>query len=92
VNGSDAAFGRAKVCIFLCKYGSPAQHEAFDPKLDAAAESRWRGDIPSPRAVPEIRICDHLPGIGGNTDRLAVVCSLPLQVPPYAVEFMATRN
>src|SRR5207247_6322479 len=31
-------FGRAKACILLYKYGSPPQHETFDPKPGAPAE------------------------------------------------------
>jgi hypothetical protein len=33
--GNDSAFGRAKACILLFPYGSPPQHETFDPKPDA---------------------------------------------------------
>src|SRR5207248_1700000 len=35
---NDSAFGRAKACILLFPYGSPPQHETFDPKPDAPAE------------------------------------------------------
>src|ERR1041385_2122441 len=31
-------FGQAKSCILIYKYGSPPQHETFDPKPDAPAE------------------------------------------------------
>src|SRR6266566_4641851 len=31
-------FGSAKACILLFPYGSPPQHETFDPKPDAPAE------------------------------------------------------
>src|SRR5262245_66248383 len=31
-------FGKAKACILLYKYGSPSQHETFDPKPEAPAE------------------------------------------------------
>ena len=34
----DGAFGKAKACILLFPYGSPPQHETFDPKPDAPAE------------------------------------------------------
>src|SRR4051794_3229140 len=30
--------GKAKACILLFPYGSPPQHETFDPKPDAPAE------------------------------------------------------
>ncbi len=32
------AFGKAKSCILLLPYGSPPQHETFDPKPDAPAK------------------------------------------------------
>ena len=35
---SGATFGRAKSCILLFLFGSPPQHETFDPKPLAAAE------------------------------------------------------
>jgi hypothetical protein len=40
--GSQPAstFGRAKSCILLFPYGSPPQHETFDPKPNAPAEIR----------------------------------------------------
>jgi len=44
---------------FLCKYGSPAQHEARS-KAGRSRRSSWRGESVATR-VPEIRICDHLP-------------------------------
>src|SRR5213083_2001713 len=35
---AGAGFGSAKACILLFPYGSPPQHETFDPKPDAPAE------------------------------------------------------
>ena len=35
---AGANFGRAKACILLFPYGSPPQHETFDPKPDAPVE------------------------------------------------------
>ncbi len=31
-------FGQAKSCLLIYKYGSPPQHETFDPKPDAPVE------------------------------------------------------
>ena len=36
--GAGPRFGQAKACILLFPYGSPPQHETFDPKPDAPAE------------------------------------------------------
>src|SRR5262245_61414504 len=46
-------FGQAKACILLYKYGSPPQHETFDPKPAAPAEVQ--GPM---RAIPS-----RVPGI-----------------------------
>ena len=32
-------FGQAKSCILIYKYGSPPQHETFDPKPEAPVEA-----------------------------------------------------
>src|SRR5690348_13829159 len=62
-------FGQARACILLYKYGSPPQHETFDPKPDAPAEVR--GEMKAiATAVPGIRICEHLPRTARIMDRL----------------------
>ena len=38
--GAAPGFGKAKACILLFPYGSPPQHETFDPKPDAPVEVR----------------------------------------------------
>src|SRR6188474_3398389 len=35
---SASGFGKAKACILLFPYGSPPQHETFDPKPEAPVE------------------------------------------------------
>src|SRR6187200_3033851 len=65
-------FGQAKACILLYKYGSPAQHETFDPKPNAPAEVRGEMGAISTR-VPGIQICEHLPRTARIMDRLTVV-------------------
>lgn len=81
-------FGKAKACILLYKYGSPAQHETFDPKPDASAEVRGEMKAISTQ-VPGIRICEHLPRTARIMDRLTVVRSLthpyPLHGTVYAM-------
>src|SRR3954453_17693565 len=50
------AFGKAKACILLYKYGSPAQHETYDPKPEAPVEVR--GEMRAiPTNVPGIQVC-----------------------------------
>ena len=55
--GNGLRFGQAKACILVFLYGSPAQHETFDPKPDAIAEVRGEiGSIPS--ALPGVRVAN----------------------------------
>src|SRR5262245_12096982 len=49
----DPKFGQAKSCILIYKYGSPPQHETFDPKPDAPVEIQ--GEM---KAIPS-----NVPGI-----------------------------
>lgn len=74
-------FGQARSCILIYKYGSPPQHETFDPKPDAPSEIQ--GEMKAiPTVVPGIHIGDHLPRIAGIMDRLTIVRSL---THPYAL-------
>src|SRR6188768_806500 len=58
----SSTFGKAKSCILLFPYGSPPQHETFDPKPDAPLEIRGEmGSIET--SVPGLRICEGLPRI-----------------------------
>src|SRR5947208_12093842 len=40
VRPAAGRFGQARACILLFPYGSPPQHETFDPKPEAPAEVR----------------------------------------------------
>lgn len=86
--GHGPKFGQAKSCILIYKYGSPPQHETFDPKPEAPVEIQ--GEMKSiPTSVPGMIIGDHLPKIARIMDRLTVVRSLthpyPLHGTVYAV-------
>ncbi len=86
-------FGKAKSCILLIPYGSPPQHETFDPKPDAPAEIRGEmGSIET--AVPGLRICEGLPNIARVMDKVTVVRSMthpyPLHGLAYAVSGIPT--
>src|SRR5205807_6417961 len=73
-------FGQAKGCILIFLYGSPPQHETFDPKPDAVAEVRGEiGSIAS--AVPGLRVCELLPRTARIMDQVTVVRSM---THPYA--------
>ncbi|MFO0968669.1 MAG: DUF1501 domain-containing protein [Gemmataceae bacterium] len=79
-------FGRAKACILLFLYGSPPQHETFDPKPDAPAEVRGEiGSIPS--VVPGARICELLPRTARVLDQTTVIRSMTHPYPQHGVAY-----
>ncbi len=82
-------FGQAKSCILIYKYGSPPQHETFDPKPLAPAEIQ--GEMKAiPTNVPGIHIGDHLPKIARIMDRLTVVRSLTHRFPLHGTVYALT--
>lgn len=88
-----ASFGKAKSCILLFPYGSPPQHETFDPKPDAPLEIRGEmGSIET--SLPGLRICEGLPRIAKVMDKVTVVRSMthpyPLHGLAYAVSGIPT--
>jgi hypothetical protein len=82
-------FGRAKSCILIYKYGSPPQHETFDPKPDAPCEIQ--GELKAIRTnVSGIHICDHLPKFARIMDRLTIVRSLTHPYPLHGTVYATT--
>jgi hypothetical protein len=82
-------YGKAKACILLFPYGSPPQHETFDPKPDAPVEIQ--GELRSiPSCVPGLRICELLPGIAQVMDRVTVVRSMTHPYPEHGVAYAVT--
>lgn len=87
--GKGSGFGRARSCILIYKYGSPAQHETFDPKPNAPVEVQ--GELKAiPTNVPGVSISDHLPKIAGIMDRLTVVRSLNHPYPLHGTVYATT--
>jgi hypothetical protein len=87
--GETSGFGKAKACILLYKYGSPSQHETFDPKPEASAEIQGEMTAISTR-VPGIHICEHLPRTASVMDRLTVVRSLAHPFPLHGTVYAMT--
>ncbi len=82
-------FGKAKACILLFPYGSPPQHETFDPKPDAPAEIQ--GELKAiPTVVPGIEIGEMLPGVAQVMDRVTVVRSMTHPYPEHGVAYAVT--
>ena len=80
------SFGRAKACILLFPYGSPPQHEMFDPKPDAPAEVQ--GEMKSiATRVAGLRVGEGLPGVAQIVDRLTVVRSMTHPYPDHGVAY-----
>lgn len=83
---ADSTFGRAKACILLFPYGSPPQHETFDPKPDAPAEIQ--GELKSiPTNIPGVRIGELLPRIAKIMDRVTVIRSVTHPYPEHGVAY-----
>lgn len=82
-------FGKAKSCILIYKYGSPPQHETFDPKPEAPVEVQGTFQA-IPTNVPGIVIGEHLPKIASIMDRLTVVRSLSHPYPLHGTVYATT--
>src|SRR5262245_12482978 len=83
------SFGRAKACILLFPYGSPPQHETFDPKPEAPAEIQ--GELKAiPTSVPGLKIGERLPNIATVMDRVTVVRSMTHPYPLHGVAYAVT--
>jgi hypothetical protein len=79
-------FGSAKACILLFPYGSPPQHETFDPKPEAPAEIQ--GEMKAiATSVSGLRIGDHLPNTARVMDRVTVVRSMTHPYPEHGVAY-----
>lgn len=79
-------FGNAKSCILLFAYGSPPQHETFDPKPDAP--SAIRGEMKAiPASLPGVRINEYLPHVAGVLDRVTIVRSMSHLYPVHGVAY-----
>ena len=81
--------GRAKACILLFPFGSPPQHETFDPK--PAAPREIQGEMgPTATCVPGIDICERLPKIAQVADRLTIIRSMTHPYPVHGVAYALT--
>jgi len=82
-------FGQARSCILIYKYGSPPQHETFDPKPFAPAEIQ--GELKAiPTNVPGVEIGELLPRTAAIMDRLTVVRSLTHPYPLHGTVYALT--
>lgn len=82
-------FGRAKACILLFLFGSPPQHETFDPKPRAPAEIQGELKAISTN-VPGVEIGEGLPRTARIMDRLTVARSMTHPYPLHGVAYALT--
>ncbi len=83
---SDSQIPKAKACILLFLYGSPPQHETFDPKPDAPREIQ--GEMTSiPTSLTGVRFCEGLPRVAKIAHELTVVRSMKHPYPEHGVAY-----
>ena len=82
-------FGKAKSCILLLPYGSPPQHETFDPKPDAPEEVRGV-HRPIATALPGVQFCEGIPKVAQIADRLTVVRSMTHPYPLHCTAYVTS--
>ena len=64
---------KAVIMIYMC--GAPSHQDMYDLKLDAPAEIRGEFQ-PVATNVPGIDICEHMPGLAANMDKLVPLRSV----------------
>jgi len=71
----ESGSGSAKACILLYMLGGPPQQETFDlkPEAPGGARSLFK---PVATSVPGIEICELLPDLARQADRLAIIRSV----------------
>lgn len=69
---AGAAPPKARAVIFLLLFGGPSQLETFDMKPHAAAQIRGPFQ-PIASRTPDLRICEHLPGLAAASDKFSVI-------------------
>ena len=74
-NSEQQSARRAKACIFLFLFGGPSQIDLWDMKPQAAPEIR--GEFrPIATNVPGIQVCEHLPRLAQQMEKLCLVRSM----------------
>lgn len=86
---STSPNGKAKACIFVFLFGSPPQHETFDPKPQAAVEIQ--GEMKAiGTSVPGLQIGEGLPQIASIADKLTIVRSMTHEYPIHCCAYVMT--
>ncbi len=69
-------------CIFVFLFGGPSHIDLWDMKPDAPPEVRGEFS-PIATAVPGIHVCEHLPRLAGQMDKLALLRSMHHHMPVH---------
>lgn len=73
---------RANSCVFIFLFGGPSHIDLWDMKPQAAAEIR--GEFrPITTRVPGMQLCEHLPRLAGQTDKLCLLRSMTHHMPVH---------
>ena len=73
---------RDKSCVFIFLFGGPSHIDLWDMKPNAPAEVR--GEFkPMPTSVPGIQICEHLPQIASQMDKITLLRSMRHNMPVH---------
>lgn len=81
----------ADACILIYLFGGPSQIDTFDLKPEAPVD--FRGEFtPIDTCVPGIQVCEHLPYLARQMDKLAIVRSMHHEHPRhgYGLYYMFT--
>ena len=79
IDKSAAAKRRNNSCVFLFLFGGPSQIDLWDMKPNAAAEIRGEFQ-PTATKVPGIQICEHLPRLAQQMDKVCLLRSMQHQM------------
>lgn len=90
---APASRSKAKSCIYLFLWGGPPQQDMWDMKPDAPQGIRSQFQ-PIRTNIPGITICEHMPGLAKQMDKIAIVRSLshPSNVHEPSVYYMMTGH
>ncbi|MBT7918170.1 MAG: DUF1501 domain-containing protein, partial [Planctomycetaceae bacterium] len=74
--------GKHHACVFIFLFGGPSHIDLWDMKPNAPAEVR--GDFkPISTKVPGIQICEHLPQLASQMDKITLLRSLQHRMPVH---------
>lgn len=73
---------RAKSCVFIFLFGGPSHIDLWDMKPAAAAEIRGEFQ-PIATNVPGIQLCEHLPKLAAQMDKLCLLRSMTHHMPVH---------